>query len=79
MEIKNKKGSENLVADHLSRLENIPQENQIPIKEEFSAEFFLAIKELPWYADLVNFMISGVLPNGLNAQQTKKFINDAKH
>ncbi|XP_071918787.1 uncharacterized protein [Coffea arabica] len=43
LEIKDKKGSVNLVADHLSRLENIPQEDHSSIKEEFSDEFLMAI------------------------------------
>ena len=79
LEIKDKKGSENLVADHLSRLENMPQEDHSSIKEEFSDEFLMAIYKSPWYADLVNFVVSGVIPSDLNSHQRKKFLNDAKH
>ena len=67
LEIKNKKGSENLVVDHLSRLKNTPQEDQIPIKEEFPDEFLLAVQKSPWYADLVNFVVSELLSSDLNS------------
>ncbi|XP_071902644.1 uncharacterized protein [Coffea arabica] len=49
LEIKDKKGSENLVADHLSRLKNIPQEDHSSIKEEFPYEFLMAIYKSPWH------------------------------
>ncbi|XP_071924761.1 uncharacterized protein [Coffea arabica] len=49
MEIKDKKGSENLVADHLSRLEYIPINDQVPIQENFPDEFVLAIVNSPWH------------------------------
>ena len=42
IEIKDKKGSENVVADHLSRLE-LDSEEEEPIKEMFSDEMLLAI------------------------------------
>ncbi|XP_027062945.2 uncharacterized protein [Coffea arabica] len=47
--IKDKKGFENLVADHLSRLENMPQEDHSSIKEEFSDEFLMTIYKSPWF------------------------------
>nr|XP_027088737.1 uncharacterized protein LOC113710089 [Coffea arabica] len=79
LEIKNKKAYENLVADHLSRLENMPQEDHSSIKEKFSDEILMAIYKSPWYADLVNFVVSGVIPSDLNSHQRKKFLNDTKH
>ena len=37
MEIRDKKGSENLVVDHLSRLEmGVSEDAGVPIKEDFS-------------------------------------------
>ena len=42
LEIRDKKGSENLIADHLSRLELTKKQMESPIKEEFPDEqFFL--------------------------------------
>ncbi|XP_071924688.1 uncharacterized protein [Coffea arabica] len=57
VEIKDKKGTENLVADHLSRLEYIPVKDQVLIQENFQDEFVLAIINSPWYADIANFLV----------------------
>ncbi|XP_075073972.1 uncharacterized protein LOC107782338 [Nicotiana tabacum] len=65
LEIRDRKGTENQVADHLSRLEN---RNHVAeggaIKETFPDEKLLAINSstTPWYADYVNFIASGVTP-----------------
>ncbi|XP_071932873.1 uncharacterized protein [Coffea arabica] len=78
VEIKDKKGTENLVADHLSRLEYIPIKDQVPIQENFPDEFVLAIINSPWYADIANFLVSGEIPRGINYHQKKKFLHDVK-
>ncbi|XP_056161225.1 uncharacterized protein LOC130135637 [Syzygium oleosum] len=79
LEIKDKKGKENLVADHLSRLPNAPVEER-PILDEFPDEVLFSVKtETPWYADYVNFLVSKVLPSELTYQQRKKFFSDVKH
>ena len=54
LEIKNKKGTKNLVANHLSRLKGPSKE--IQINDDFPDEQLLAIedkKPVPWFADLV--------------------------
>ena len=60
LEIKDKKGIENLVADHLSRMElqGTDDEQQFQIKEAFSDEHLMAIQVVPWYADIVNYLVS---------------------
>nr|XP_027124403.1 uncharacterized protein LOC113741122 [Coffea arabica] len=78
VEIKDKKGSENLVADHLSRLEYIPVKDQVPIQENFPDEFVLALSNSPWYADFANYLVSGEIQKGLNYHQRKKFLHDVK-
>jgi len=47
----------------------------------FPMSSFLAISHqaTPWYADLVNFKVYGVLSLGLSHQQRKKFFLDAKY
>ena len=63
LEIKDKKGTENLVADHLSRLEGSSKE--IQINDDFSDEQLLAIEDkelVPWFADLLNYLVARVLP-----------------
>ncbi|KAL2230921.1 UNVERIFIED_CONTAM: Retrovirus-related Pol polyprotein from transposon 17.6 [Sesamum indicum] len=59
--IKDKKGAENLVADHLSRL--VTDGNPSPLNDEFPDEHLHTIQGVtPWYADIVNFLVTSVLP-----------------
>ncbi|KAJ9544693.1 hypothetical protein OSB04_024400 [Centaurea solstitialis] len=82
IEIRDKKGSENTVADHLSRLqedEKHPKDETV-INESFPNEQLFGVSASePWYADIVNFLASSVIPHDLNSHQRKKFISDAKH
>ncbi|XP_075483640.1 uncharacterized protein LOC142523795 [Primulina tabacum] len=55
LEIIDRKGIENQVADHLSRLENPSQDNEI-IRDDFPDEQLFEVKSLPWYADFVNYL-----------------------
>ncbi|XP_062085501.1 uncharacterized protein LOC133791574 [Humulus lupulus] len=68
VEIKDKKGSENLVADHLSRL--IWDEDNFPMDEKFPDEQLLTMQEvIPWYAGIVNYLASKELPSDLTQAQ----------
>ena len=79
MEIRDKVGAENVVADHLSRLELPHREHELPIDDYFKGEHLLQIKSsTPWYADFVNYLVCGVLPPNLSYQQKKKFFSDVK-
>ena len=55
LKIRDKKGVENVVADHLSRILNSPC-NELPINEDFPDENLLAIFREPWSADIVNYL-----------------------
>ena len=81
MKIRDKKRVENIVADHLSRLENLKEgfENEGSIREEFSDEYLFSVSITPWYADIANFLVSDILPHNLSYQQKKKFFSDIKH
>ena len=62
LEIKDKKGTENLVADHLSRLEGPSKE--IQINDDFPDEQLLAIEDkepVPWFAHFANYLVARVL------------------
>nr|KYP69664.1 Transposon Ty3-I Gag-Pol polyprotein [Cajanus cajan] len=79
LEIKDKKGCENNVADHLSQLVNNEVTTLEPeLSEEFPDEKLLSIQERPWFADMANFKAARVIPEDLNWHQRKKMINDAK-
>ena len=80
IEIRDKKGAENVVADHLSRLEAEQEDEQEPIKELFPDEMLFAIRfmDTPWFADIANFLSVGEIPKEFSSQQKKKLIRDAK-
>nr|GEW13910.1 reverse transcriptase domain-containing protein [Tanacetum cinerariifolium] len=82
----NTKGAENLVADHLSRLEN-PHQNVLDPKEingSFPLEklnlfSFRGNSSTPWFADVVNYHAGNFVVKGMSSQQKKKLFKDVKH
>ncbi|XP_058008230.1 uncharacterized protein LOC131182891 [Hevea brasiliensis] len=82
LRIKDKKGDENVVVDHLSRIKYESKDGnkeELPIHEFFSNEQLLVIvAALPWFADFVNYLSCGVLPPDFSYQQKKKFLHDVK-
>ncbi|XP_071914107.1 uncharacterized protein [Coffea arabica] len=78
MEMTDKSGSENLVADHLSRI-SVGEEN-VPLKDTFPDEQLFSLNsKLPWYADLVNYLITGKLHAGWLKAKRDKLKSDAKY
>ncbi|CAN6586226.1 unnamed protein product [Malus baccata var. baccata] len=76
IEIRDKKGVENVVADHLSRMVH---DEASPISETFPDEQLMSIQvSEPWYADLVNFLVSKHIPSTLNRNQRDKLKKDAR-
>ncbi|KAH9671394.1 hypothetical protein KPL70_017357 [Citrus sinensis] len=82
-----RKGTENQVADHLSRLEaNTSTLTRKGITEMFPDEQLLVVQqaqmlqqsESPWYADFANYLVSGLLSPELKFQKKKKFLHDVK-
>ncbi|GJS06026.1 reverse transcriptase domain-containing protein [Tanacetum coccineum] len=81
--IRDKKGSENLAADHLSRLEN-PHKDVLEnkdINEHFPLETLgvISSESTPWFADYANFHAGNFIIKGMTTQQKKKFFKDVKH
>jgi len=67
--IKDKKSSENVVANHLSRLVNEKVTlNEVEIKDKFPDESLFLIAGRPWFADMTNFKAASVIPKDLNLQ-----------
>ncbi|CAN6588637.1 unnamed protein product [Malus baccata var. baccata] len=82
LEIRDKKGSENVVADHLSRLiiPTASEEDSLPLRDSFPDEQLFAVHfRTPWFADIVNYLVKGVVHPDLTFQQKKKFLFDVKH
>ena len=80
LEIKDNKGTENLVADHLSLLEGSSKE--IQINDDFPNDQLLAIEDkepVPWFTDFVNYLVARVLPPEFSYQQKKRFFAQLKH
>ena len=61
LKIRDKRGIENVVADHLSRIPKAPL-IQALINEDFPDEHILAIFKKPRYADIVNYLATEQLP-----------------
>ena len=76
LHISDRKGAENLVADNLSRLENILDDPQ-PINDSFPNEQLAAINvshNTPWYDDCANYIVAKYLPPSFTYQQKKKIL-----
>ncbi|ERN04558.1 hypothetical protein AMTR_s04509p00000770, partial [Amborella trichopoda] len=84
LEIRDRKGTENKVADHLSRLETNNHsshlEGEFQIQDSFPDEQLLLVEQtrVPWYADIVNYLVGGAHPPDFTKQQLKKFLHDSK-
>ncbi|GKD19220.1 reverse transcriptase domain-containing protein [Tanacetum coccineum] len=67
IEIRDKKGAENLAADHLSRLENPHKGDLVEMEmndnfphESLDIIFLNDENEPPWFADIANYLVGGV-------------------
>ncbi|XP_074277768.1 uncharacterized protein LOC141601392 [Silene latifolia] len=79
LEIRDKKGAKNVVADHLSRLRVDDGSIHIPIDDSFADDSLMMVdSDTPWYADIANYLVGHELPPNLSYQQKKKFMHDAK-
>ena len=78
LEIKDKKGSDNVIVDHLSRLERIDEtEKGTEISEIFLDEqLFMLSVQTPWYANIVNYLACGAMPFEFSYQQRRKLRTD---
>ncbi|XP_024025045.1 uncharacterized protein LOC112092647 [Morus notabilis] len=77
--IKDKKGVENVVTDHLSRLEFNDLADGPAIRDNFPDENLFPVTKLPWYAHIVNYLVTGELPSDWNAQDKHKFLVEVQN
>ncbi|RVW25089.1 Gag-Pol polyprotein [Vitis vinifera] len=59
LQIKDKKGVENVVADHLSRLVIAHNSHPLPINDDFPEESLMFLVKTPWYAHIANYLVPG--------------------
>ena len=85
LEIRDRSGAQNLVADHLSRIERAEDDADVlPIQDDFPDESLLIVSSVsvsttPWFADIVNFLVASVFPPLASRAQIDKIKSDAKH
>ena len=70
-EVMDRKGTENQVADHLSRLEDEAMRelgDKTDIDDNFPDEHVLAASQdfIPWFADFANYLASNIVPSDLS-------------
>ncbi|GKC00820.1 reverse transcriptase domain-containing protein [Tanacetum coccineum] len=86
IEIKNKKGAENVAAYHLSRLE-IPHLGEVrddDIDDNFPNKTLMNVSsteeyQILWFADFANYLDGKILRKGLTYAQRYKFFSELKH
>ncbi|GJY39938.1 reverse transcriptase domain-containing protein [Tanacetum coccineum] len=84
IEIKDKKGAENLAVDHLSRLENLNMGELVEeeITDKFLDEHLIILKaklndEELWYADYINYIVGKVIPPKWTPEMRKRFFSQS--
>ena len=80
LEIRDKKGSENVVADHLSRILVEHSGTNLPIPDSFPDEqlFEVSHVKLPWFAHIVNYLAVGQIPPHWSKQDKDRFFSQVK-
>nr|GEW48741.1 reverse transcriptase domain-containing protein [Tanacetum cinerariifolium] len=81
IEIKDRKGTENVTADNLSRIENDESSDDSEVDDNFPGETLMEInnQDEPWFADFSNYLVATIIPKGMTYQQKNKFFFDLKH
>jgi len=83
IEIRDRSGKHNLVADHLSRIEK--EQDDIPIQDNFFDEVLLALTVVkakfsePWLADIVNYLVVFAIPPSFSKSKRTKLKSKAKY
>ncbi|KAL6310923.1 hypothetical protein AAG906_027986 [Vitis piasezkii] len=73
LQIRDKKGVENVVVDHLSRLNIAHDTHGLPINDDFPEESLMLVEEVPWFAHIANYLVMGEIPSEWSSQDKKNF------
>nr|GEW15887.1 hypothetical protein [Tanacetum cinerariifolium] len=75
IEIKDRKGTKNIAADHLSRIRNNESSDDSEVDDNFPGETLIKIntKDEPWFTDFANYLVGDVIPKGMTYQQKNIF------
>jgi hypothetical protein len=75
LKIRDKKGVENSVTDHLSRLQ-FKKSAKLPINDYMRDDTLLKVSTTdPWYANIINYIVVGYIPQGADK---KNIIQDSR-
>nr|GEX38441.1 reverse transcriptase domain-containing protein [Tanacetum cinerariifolium] len=76
-----RKGIENGVADHLSRIKNEEISDDSEVDDNFLEETLMEIntRDEPWFADFANYLVDDIILKGMMYQQKNKFFSDIEH
>ncbi|RDX80565.1 hypothetical protein CR513_38874, partial [Mucuna pruriens] len=78
LEIRDKKGADIAVADHLNRIER--ELDPMPIRDDFPNEQLLRMDtSTPWFADICNFIVASQFPPEASRLYKEKIKSDAKY
>ena len=80
IEIRDMNGAENLVANHLSRMEG--PVDSLPVRDNFPDEHLMQLHSshvIPWFADIVNFIVASVIPPYVSRSLIDKLKSDVKY
>ena len=80
LEICDKSEAQNLVADHLSRIERFV-DDALPIRDDFPDESLLTLSSFPspWFANIVNYIATSVFPPLASRAQCDKLKSGARY
>nr|GEV01671.1 reverse transcriptase domain-containing protein [Tanacetum cinerariifolium] len=80
IEIKDRKGTQNVTTDHLSRVKNDEISDDSEVDDNFPGILMeINTKDEPWFADFTNYLVGDVILKGMTYQQKNKFFSDLKH
>nr|GEW96994.1 hypothetical protein [Tanacetum cinerariifolium] len=79
--MKDRKGTENVTADHLSPIENDETSDESEVDDNFPGETLMEIntEDEPLFVEFENYLVSDIIPKGMTYQQKNKFFSDIKH
>ncbi|GJZ02686.1 hypothetical protein Tco_0520647 [Tanacetum coccineum] len=69
IEIKDKKGTENVAADYLSQIDNDETSDDSDVDDNFLGETLMEIttNDTPWFANFANYLVGDIIPKGYRA------------
>ncbi|GJU84951.1 reverse transcriptase domain-containing protein [Tanacetum coccineum] len=76
-----KKGTENVFADHLSRIDNDETSDDCDVDDNFPGETLMEIttRDKPWFADFVNYLVDSMIRRCVSGPETRIILDQCHH